>query len=302
MDPVPADAASAAVPAPKAKTPLWKRALRSLVLIIVGTYVAFCVALYFAQDSMIFPAKDYPATPEPRLSPQVQILHRELSAPDVKFAKSVEAWYVPAPGASKDTPAPLIVFFHGNGEFIDHHLGSADAFNKLGWSVLMPEYRGYNRSAGTPSQATILEDAAYFLKETLARPEVDAARVVYYGRSLGGGAACDLTHAHTPQGIILNCTFLSMNAMARQVYAPSVIVKHPFRNDLVIESFNGPTLIAHGSQDTMIPPSNSQALAKLAKHGTYLELKCGHNDFPGSPDTAYWSAVKNFLDAIPAVK
>jgi fermentation-respiration switch protein FrsA (DUF1100 family) len=283
-------------PTPQPKTPLWKKLLRSLLLILIGTYAAFCVALYFAQDAMIFPGTQMGTNHEPKLLPRTQVLK-------LKFAtgKTVEAWYIPAPNASKDHPAPLLVFFHGNGEFIDHHTSAVQQFNDMGWSFLLPEYRGYNRSDGTPSQSTILNDNAYFLRQVLSLPEVDAKHIVYYGRSLGGGVACDLTHARQPQGLILTSTFSSMVEMSKEFYVPFFIVKHPFYNDSVVQSFPGPIFIAHGSHDEGIPFSHAKTLNSLAKHPTFLELDCGHNDFPGSSPAAhekYWAAVKTFLDKI----
>ncbi len=280
---------------PKPKTPWYRKILFAILILLLAVYAAGAAVLYSAQDAMIFPAKDYPPI-DLKLPPGAQQLKYEFAP-----GQSVEAWYAPAPNASAQSPAPLIVYCHGNGEYIDHHASAIQRFNDMGWSVLLPEYRGYNRSDGSPSQSNILADNTFFLNQLLKLPEVDAKRVIFYGRSLGGGVACDLTHAHTPQGIILTSTFLNMYEMAKGMYVPPFLFKHPFRNDNVVESFPGPILIAHGTNDEVIPFPNAQSLLKLAKHPTFVQLTCGHNDFPGitpKEHEKYWSAVKAFLDAI----
>jgi fermentation-respiration switch protein FrsA (DUF1100 family) len=280
---------------PKPKTPWYRKVLFSILGLLICVYIAGAAVLYKAQDAMIFAAVDYPAI-DLKLPPGAQQLKHEFTP-----GQFVEAWYCPAPNASAQNPAPLIVYCHGNGEYIDHHTSAVERFNAMGWSVLLPEYRGYNRSDGSPSQAAILADNTAFLNQTLKRPDIDAKHVVFYGRSLGGGVACDLVHAHTPQGIILTSTFLNMYEMAKGMYVPPFLFKHPFRNDNVIESFSGPVLIAHGNHDEVIPFSNAQELLKLAKHPTFVELNCGHNDFPGvTPKdyATYWSAVQTFLDTV----
>jgi uncharacterized protein len=278
--------------------PLNKMLLATL-LILLSLYATGCVGLYFVQDDMIFPGKNRPPTPIPNLPPATQILHREFAP-----GQNVEAWYFPAPNASKEHPAPLAVLFHGNGERIDDMADAVQHFNAFGWAVLLPEYRGYNRSAGSPSQAAIHEDAAHFLNETLTRPEINPKRIVYYGRSLGGGVACDLTTAHMPQGLILTSTFISVAKIAQGYLAPEFLLNHPFHNDTVLESFPGPVLISHGTNDTIIPVTHSQTLAKLAKHPTYHEYNSNHNDFPGSDQAydRYWATVRMFLATVPTAE
>ncbi len=269
-----------------------KPMLWSIALIFFSFYAAGCVGLYFVQDSMLFPGTRITPIPTPELPPGSVVLKREIAP-----SQTVEAWYFPALGASQDHPAPLVVFFHGNAECIDYAEDIVIRYNAMGWSVLLPEYRGYNRSAGKPSQAAIHEDAAYFLKQTLARPEVDATRVVFHGRSLGGGVACDLTRAHMPQGLILTSTFISVVEIAKGYLAPAFLVKHPFRNDLVVASYGGPILISHGAMDTIIPMRHSQTLAQLARHATFNQYPADHNDFPGGPqaEAKYWATIRMFL-------
>jgi pimeloyl-ACP methyl ester carboxylesterase len=47
---------------------------------------------------------------------------------------------------------------HGNAELIDHLLDDARQWRRLGFDVVLPEYRGYGRSTGSPSQESIVGD------------------------------------------------------------------------------------------------------------------------------------------------
>ena len=67
----------------------------------------------------------------------------------------------------------------------------ADAFAP--WSFAAFNYRGYGRSEGRPGEAALTADALVLFDRLAARGDVDPARIVVFGRSLGGGgrgAAC----------------------------------------------------------------------------------------------------------------
>ena len=98
--------------------------------------------------------------------------------------------------------------------------------------VLLPEYRGYGRSAGSPSQRAITEDLIAFYDLLARRPEVDAQRVVFHGRSLGGGAVCDLARHRKPAAVILMSTFTSMKRMAPRYLVPGFMVERSSDREL----------------------------------------------------------------------
>ena len=51
-----------------------------------------------------------------------------------------------------------MIFAHGNGEWIDHWPHLLWPYRQLGVSVILPEYRGYGRSAGKPSERALVSD------------------------------------------------------------------------------------------------------------------------------------------------
>ena len=272
----------------------WKRIGCRMIWYIVIAYALWCGLLYFMQDRMIFPRDmappPLPAPPDPRT---------ELLRVTTEGGDEVCAWFLPAPDASPETPASVVVFFHGNAEIIDYQDDIVEGYHRLGWSVLLPEYRGYGRSGGRPSQKGIMADSIRFYDVCMARPDVDASRVVFHGRSLGGAVATAVARERIPVALILECAFASVASMSRRYLVPSFLAKHPFRTDRYIADLDIPILIFHGSRDGIVPLSHAHRLCDVARHAVYVEYDCGHNSFPGEGnEAAYWREIRQFLSGL----
>jgi hypothetical protein len=58
-----------------------------------------------------------------------------------------------------DPDAFTVVHFHGNGEVVADWQGVLDrAINRMGWDLLLAEYRGYGGSTGKPLLGKMLDD------------------------------------------------------------------------------------------------------------------------------------------------
>lgn len=262
-------------------------------LLAVFLYACWCTMLYYLQDRMLFP-RDVAPTPPPHLYDHTT---QELQL-DLEDGGKVAAFFLPAIPVDKNRPAPLVVYFHGNAEIIDYQHTTIQGYRKLGCAVLLPEFRGYGRAAGHPSEAAIIGDAEHFYGLVLQRSDVDAARVVFHGRSLGGGPAAGLaaTTKRPPTALILESTFISVPAMARQYWVPSFLVKNKFQVDRALDKLDIPALLFHGTHDDIIPVAHGRALRDLARRGKYVEYDCRHNDFPGDAnEEAYWQEIAQFL-------
>jgi len=97
---------------------------------------------------------------------------------------TIEAFFFPA-GPS----APAVILAHGNAELIDDQLERAGWYRTQGFTVLIPEYRGYGRSKGSPSEDAVVHDFVAFYDRLRTQPAVDPARIYFHGRSLGGAVA-----------------------------------------------------------------------------------------------------------------
>ena len=208
----------------------------------------------------------------------------------------VEGFFLPGDGVSASRPGPAVIFAHGNAELIDHWPDQMTRYRRMGISVLLPEYRGYGRSAGSPSQHAITADLLRFHDWLTARPEVDGGRIVYHGRSLGGGAVCALAAERPPAALVLQSTFTSLRRMARRYLMPGFLVRDPYDNLAVVRDLTCPLLIFHGRKDRVIPFEHALELDNAAGDRARLVEYPGadHNDCP--PDwTRFWDEVERFL-------
>ena len=81
---------------------------------------------------------------------------------------------------------PTILFFHGNAGNIGHRLPNVKGmFQHLQANIFLLQYRGYGLSEGTPSEAGIYKDAQAALNYLHTRQDIDRARIIVFGRSLG---------------------------------------------------------------------------------------------------------------------
>ncbi len=264
---------------------------------IVGVliYAVYAGALYGLQDRLIYPRfmiRDERSAPLP---PGVSKLERQIGE------GRVHAWLLmptrdhPRDGANPDAPAPLVVFFHGNAESAGSNIAFMQHYRDAGFAVLLPEYRGYAGSAGSPTQRGIVDDALWFIDEARKDPSVDATRLVLHGRSLGGGVAAQVAAKAKPDALILQSSFTSIASFAHAKLVPEFMVRSPYRTDAVLATLDCPVLILHGTQDTIIPVEHARANAKLAKHATLVEMPGDHNDFPRD-EAAYWRAIDEMVE------
>lgn len=265
----------------------WGLALLLLLGLLLAVVLAVVVAL---QRRIVFPR--HLVRPAPAAGQGLVGLQRLWLQGD---AGAVEAWLLPGEGVSPAHPGPAVIFAHGNAELIDDWPQRLEPYRQRGITVLLPEYRGYGRSAGRPSEAAIAADFRGFYDRLAARPEVDARRIVLHGRSLGGGVVCALAAQRPAAALILMSTFTSVRTMARAFGLPGFAVLDPFDNLAVVRRFPGPTLLVHGRRDRVIPVRHGQELQRAARHGRLvLYPDADHNDCP--PDWAtFWPEVWSLL-------
>ena len=196
-------------------------------------------------------------------------------------------------GDGVDRAGPVVVFAHGNGELIDGWVSALRPYRSRGVSVALLEYRGYGRSDGSASQQALIEDHSSFMDLLKARPEVDPARIVYHGRSLGGGVLAGLAARHPPRAMILESTFTSIADVAWDAFwVPAFLVRDPFDSAAALAGWAGPSLVMHGRADGVVPFSHGEALG-ARPDATFWARDCGHDDCPR--DAAYWRAIDALL-------
>lgn len=270
-----------------------RRLVPAAVAIVAIALVAVAVLMPFLswiEASFLFHPRAAPT--DERIAERTPGLERWwLDTPEGR----VEAFFVPGAGVSAASPGPLLIYAHGNAEVIDPLPQWLAPYRAMGISVLLPEYRGYGRSAGTPSERAIREDLIAFHDRAIARPEVDRERVVLHGTSLGGGAISLLARERPPRAVILQSTFTSVADIAWEMFrAPRFLLANPFDSIGAHRLAPRPTLILHGVRDDLIPFAHARRLHEAIPGSELVSCEAGHNDLP-PPDLDYWGTLEGFL-------
>ncbi|MEX1017006.1 MAG: alpha/beta fold hydrolase [Phycisphaeraceae bacterium] len=271
-------------PTSRRRLPHWS--IRMLVYLLIALLV-WAAAVWLLQRQVLFPrhlANEPPAVAPPD---DAEVWWLETGG------GRVEAWLLPGHGVSADRPGPAVIVAHGNGERIDFWVHALEPYRELGVTVLMPEYRGYGRSDGTPSADAILDDFARFHDRLASRDDVDADRIFFHGRSLGGATLGTLTADRTPAALILESTFTSTADMARGYLVPGFMVRDRFDARAGLRAYAGPVLLMHGERDSVIPPDHARQLHAAAANSELVWFDTDHNDI--LPGGAYWQAITTFL-------
>ena len=231
--------------------------LKWLLIVVSIGYAGGLVALFFAQRSFLFPVPTVART-----SPQqAGFSEAEEHMLDTADGEKVIVWHVPArPGH------PVVLYFHGNGDFLAGFFGRFHDLIADGTGVVALSYRGYAGSSGHPSERGLFSDAAAAYAFTIAR--YDAARIVVWGFSLGTGVAVALA-ADKPVGrLILEAPYTSTADVAASLfwYMPvHLVMRDQFRSDERIGRVTVPLLIMHGERDPAIPIRFGERLFALAR-------------------------------------
>jgi fermentation-respiration switch protein FrsA (DUF1100 family) len=207
----------------------------------------------------------------------------------------LHGWYVPG------RRAETLVWFHGNAGNISHRVDNLrHLHNLVGVAVLIFDYRGYGESEGSPSEAGLYADARAALAYLRGRDDVDAGRLVYFGRSLGSAVAVDLAVDEPPHALILETPFTSVREMAtRMLPAPlTAIVPSMFDNLAKVGSLRGPKLFIHGDSDELVPYEQGRRLYEAAPppKAFFTIRGAGHNDTYIVGGERYFRQIEKFLN------
>jgi pimeloyl-ACP methyl ester carboxylesterase len=185
---------------------------------------------------------------------------------------------------------PTVIYCHGNGQNINRYWGRVELLWEAGCNVFIFDYEGYGKSEGSPSGPACYADGEAALNYVLCRSDVDTAKLVYYGWSLGSFVAthlaADIRH---PACHILENPIASTSALAKEgavVAIPgSFVADADFDNEERLPLVETRVLIVYGkNDDTAVPERNAEVLIDKARSWVELETlrvdNGGHSDIP----------------------
>ncbi|MEZ4462680.1 MAG: alpha/beta hydrolase [bacterium] len=260
-----------------------KKTILSAFRILTAFYVVAMCILFGVQRHLLYAGWGHPF-PDLALDPDVE-----------RVWIDIDEGRVPALFLKGASPrSPLVVYTHGNGTLAELEVSDTRGWKSMGYAVLIPEYRGYGKAAGSPSQTAIVADTLKMIDLVCARPTVDCSTTIYHGRSLGGGVAAALAQKRPPNGLVLESTFTSIRAFAKDFYAPPFVVLDGWDTVDFLPEFKRPVLILHGDVDNIVPLAHS-ALNQAASPTASRHVLRGHHIL--ATDDAYWNVVREWAEA-----
>ena len=243
-----------------------------IVITIVGVYIIFAGFLFIFQSHYIY-------YPERVLSadPGSIGLYFESVSFETTDGVKLSGWFIPNKNAKG-----VILFCHGNAGNISHRLESIQIFHRLGLAIFIFDYRGYGQSEGKPSEHGTYKDAEAAWWYLVEERQVNANKVIVFGRSLGGAVASWLAHSYTPGALILESAFTSLPDIAAKLYPylpVRLLLRFKYDTAEYLGRVNCPVLIVHSRDDEIIPFSHGRRLFEVAKQPKqFLEISGTHNE------------------------
>ncbi|WP_436514619.1 alpha/beta hydrolase [Ekhidna sp. To15] len=240
---------------------------------ILSIYIITNVAAYFLQERFLFKPEKLPADFEFKYPNQKSVEHNLYVGDDVRIN-----------GVHFSIPEPkgVVLYLKGNSRSIKGWGKFAVDFTRLGFDVVMVDYRGFGKSIGLRRSEKDIKHDMQRVYEIL-KSRVDERYITIYGRSMGSGFATKLASNNNPRMLILESPYYSMTKMAKR-YIPfmpaSLILKYPLRTYKWIKYVGCPIKIIHGTKDKLIPYKSSLALSNINPKVTrlYSVIGAGHND------------------------
>lgn len=279
------------------------RRLMSLTFLLVAAIAVVLAAAWALQRRLIyFP---FGGVPSPSA---VGLDAAEAVTFTTDDGVELSGWFVP--GHASAARATVLVF-NGNAGNRAYRAPLARALGAHGVSVLLFDYRGYGGNGGRPTEQGLAADARAARAYLLDRADVDPARLVYFGESLGAavalGLAAEPTSGPAPRAVILRSPFTSLADVGR-VHYPFLpvgrLLRDRFANLERVAQLRAPLVVIAGDRDSIVPLAQSRALYDAAPQPKIFVLVRGadHND-----DALLWgpevvAATLRAADGRPAAR
>jgi uncharacterized protein len=258
------------------------RAVLTSLLVAAAALLAVVGLLWSQQRRLIY----YPA---PRAVPPAAAVLP--AAEEVAFTTAdglrLQGWFVPAaspPGrGSRQGRSPAVLVCNGNAGNRSLRAPLAAALARAGLAVLLFDYRGFAANPGRPTEEGLAADARAALAYLAARPEVDPARLVYFGESIGAAVALRLATERPPAALVLRSPFASLAEVGRRYYPwlpVSLLLADRYDSLGQVGRLAAPLLVVAGERDRIVPAAHSRRLFDAAPEPKRFVLLPGadHND------------------------
>lgn len=201
-----------------------------------------------------------------------------------------------------DKAAPVIIFFHGNGEIVSDYNDLGPMYSSIGSNFLPVDYRGYGRSTGTPTVTGMMRDchAVFdYLRQWLSTHGYTGALIVM-GRSLGSASALELAENYQDEidGLIIDSGFAYftplLHLLGVNINAMEIREREGLRNIDKIPNFYKPARFIHAEYGHIIPFRDAQALFDACPASDKKLIK-----IPGADhNTIFYYGMNEFMNLV----
>jgi fermentation-respiration switch protein FrsA (DUF1100 family) len=263
-------------------------------ILILGAVLLMLVGIIWTQQRrlMYFPFGHVPDPGATGLKGATRVTFRTVDG------LTLSGWFI----SETPTPRLTVIVFNGNAGNRAHRAPLARAFAADGLATLLFDYRGFGGNPGSPTEAGLRADARAAREYLIGRPDVDTARLAYFGESLGSAVAVELAVEHPPAALVLRSPFTSAIEVGQFHYrfAPvHWLLRDRFTSLDRISKVRAPLLVIAGDRDGIVPADQSRRLYEAAHDPKTLLIipNADHNDEPLQAGTQMIAAVLRFLDA-----
>jgi alpha-beta hydrolase superfamily lysophospholipase len=198
--------------------------------------------------------------------------------------------------------APVILFFHGNGEIVSDYDDLGPIYVRMGINFFPVDYRGYGWSTGSPTVTGMMRDCHVIFDHVKQRLKQGgySGPVIAMGRSLGSASALELAAHHEDEidGLVIESGFANIIPLLRLVGVDidrlGISEKDDLRNIDKIRGFHKPVLVIHAEYDHIIPFSDGQALFNACSSSDKRFLK-----IPGADhNTIFAKGIEDYMKEV----
>jgi uncharacterized protein len=255
------------------------------ILLII--YAMVGIVFYYVQDRIYF-------HPEPLKSGYTfpfKIPFREKNIQYNRESNINIVQFLPADSVVRG----VVLYFHGNKRNIERYAQYAPQFTKHAYEVWMIDYPGFGKSTGNFNEQVLYDWALELYK--LARTRFTRDSIIIYGKSFGTGLATQLASIRDCRHLILETPYYDFRSLTRRylpLYPLKRMIPYNFPTYKYLQKVDAPVTIFHGTDDGIIPYSNSARLKPYLKPGgEFITIEDGeHNNL------YQFEAVTKKLDSI----
>ena len=248
--------------------------LKSVVRITLGVLVGATLFLVFSEKRLIY----YPAA-EVDVTPKALGLPFEEVEIDVEPGVKLHGWFIKA---AKEPSVATVLFSHGNAGNIADRLDRVLRWREVGADFLLYDYRGYGKSTGSPDEEGTYRDGRAAYDYLVKGRQVDPARLVLMGESLGCAVSIQLAIERKAAGLVIEAPFASIAHMANAIYPflpLGSFIRTRYENVKKVPQLKMPLLVVQGTRDEVIPVSQGKMVFDAAPEPKqYLAIEGAHHN------------------------